>query len=216
MPERAADALALMASEALGRDGDPDRATVVVHVSAEHLATGTGPAVIDHGPVIAIETARRLACDANWLVTVDGPDGAPLGVGRRTRRIPAWLKRMITERDEGCRFPGCGRTRWTHAHHIRHWANGGPTDLDNLITLCGYHHRMVHNEGWDIRGKPNGQVDWVNPNGMDTRTCSPLTPLPLSHHPTPGTDRPEVRAASRQRLVTRHVLACASRRAPAP
>ena len=177
LPERAADALALMASEALGRDGDPDRATLVVHVSAEHLAAGTGPAVIDGGPVIAIETARRLACDANWLIALDGPDGAPLGVGRRSRRIPPWLKRMVSERDEGCRYPGCGRTRWTHAHHIEHWANLGPTDLENLITLCGFHHRMVHNEGWELRGSPNGQVEWIHRTGW---TLEPARRLPQS------------------------------------
>ncbi len=165
LPERAADALAQIASEAIGRDGDPDRATIVVHVSAEHLATGQGTAVIEDGPVVAVETARRLACDSRWLVVVDGPDGTPIGVGRKTRRVPAWLDRLLRERDEGCRFPGCGRTRWTHAHHIEHWASTGRTDLDNLITLCGYHHRMIHNEGWAIRGDPNGQVEWILPHG---------------------------------------------------
>ena len=165
MSERAADALTTMASESLGEDRDPHRATVVVHVSAEALATGQGVAVIEDGPVIAVETARRLACDSRWLAVVDGPDGTPLGVGRTTRRIPPWLTRLIRERDEGCRFPGCGRTRWTHAHHIEHWANGGHTDLDNLITLCGYHHRRIHDEGWAIRGDPNGEVEWVHPRG---------------------------------------------------
>lgn len=181
--ERAADALVVMAGEVLERRGESHRPTVVVHVSAEHLATGQGSAVMEHGPVLAIESARRLACDANWLVTVDGPDGAPIGVGRRSRRIPAWLSRLVNERDEGCRFPGCGRTTWTHAHHIVHWANGGPTDLDNLVTLCGFHHRMVHNEGWQIRGNPNGQIDWVHPCG---RVHEPARRLPTAEWPEPS------------------------------
>jgi hypothetical protein len=175
MAERAADSLALMASEALARDGDADRATVVVHVSADALAAAQGVAVIEDGPVIAVETARRLACDSRWLLVADGPNGAPLGVGRTSRRIPAWLTRMIRERDEGCRFPGCGRTRWTHAHHIEHWSNGGPTNIDNLITMCGYHHRRIHDEGWAIRGDPNGEVEWVTPHGW---TMQPARVLP--------------------------------------
>lgn len=180
MPERAADALAVMAGEVLERRGDAHKPTMVVHVAAEHLATGAGSAVIEGGPILAIESARRLACDANWLVVVDGADGAPIGVGRRSRRIPSWLSRLVNRRDEGCRFPGCGRTRWTHAHHIRHWANGGPTDLDNLITLCGFHHRMVHNEGWTIGGNPNGHVEWIHPRGW---RYEPARRLP--HRPAP-------------------------------
>jgi hypothetical protein len=71
----------------------------------------------------------------------------------------------VIERDEGCRFPGCGRTRFTHAHHIVHWAHGGPTDLGNLVTLCGHHHRMLHREGWRIHGDPAGQLQWIRPDG---------------------------------------------------
>ncbi len=163
--ERHADALVAIAEEALERNGDSLRPTLVVHVSAEDLAAAQGTAVVEHGPVVAVETARRFACDAWWRVALDGPDGTPLGVGRRTRRVPRWLSTLVNERDEGCRFPGCGRNRWTHAHHIRHWSEGGPTDLDNLITLCGFHHRKLHNEGWQIRGNPNGAIDWVHPAG---------------------------------------------------
>ncbi len=165
MSERAADALTQMASAALGRDVKHHRPTVVVHVSAEHLAAGAGPAVIENGPVIAIDVARRLACKCDWLVTLDGPDGTPIGIGRRSRRIPAWLERAVNKRDRGCRYPGCGRTRWTNVHHIIHWILGGRTDLENLITLCTFHHRMLHNRGWDIRGNPNGQVEWITPSG---------------------------------------------------
>lgn len=182
MGERAADALAAMAGEVLERRSDAHRPTMVVHVSAEHLSTGNGSAVVEDGPVLAMETARRLACDANWLVAVDGPGGAPLGVGRRTRRVPAWLSRLLNERDEGCRFPDCGRSRWTHAHHIRHWAENGPTDLENLITLCGFHHRKVHNEGWEIRGNPNGRVDWIHPRGW---AHQPARRLPGEEWPDP-------------------------------
>jgi hypothetical protein len=176
--ERAADAFVLMAAEALARDGDPDRATVVVHVSADDLVAGTGTATLEGGAVIAIETAQRLACDARTVTVTNGPGQVPIGIGRTSPRIPHWLARLVKARDRGCRFPGCGRTRWTQIHHIDHWARGGRTDLHNLITLCGLHHRMLHNEGWAIRGDPSGRVKWVSPHGW---TLEPTRTL-AAHH----------------------------------
>jgi hypothetical protein len=162
---RLADALTEMASTALGADPDPDRATVLVTTDLETLVTGDGVAEIGGTVTLAGETARRLACDCRLqLVAVDG-DGAVVGVGRTTRTIPPWLDRLLRRRDRGCRFPGCSRTRWTNGHHIRYWSQGGPTDLDNLITLCGFHHHLVHEGGWRIEGNPNGEVRFVRPDG---------------------------------------------------
>ena len=199
--ERAADALTLMASEALARDGDPDRATVVVHVSADDLAAGTGTATLEGGAVIAIETAQRLACDARTVTVTDGPGRIPIGIGRTSRKIPPWLARLVRDRDGGCRFPGCGRTRWTQIHHILHWAHGGRTDLHNLITLCGLHHRMLHNEGWVIRGDPTGKVQWVSPHGW---TLQPSRTL-AARHPTIRSLHTVIDGAYHQRL--QHALA---------
>jgi hypothetical protein len=162
---RLADALVEIASTRLAADPDPDRASLVVHVDLETLITGQGIAEIEHGPTIIAETARRLACDARLQTVLDGPDGLPVGIGRISRTIPAWLNRQIRQRDQGCRFPGCERTRWIHAHHLVHWANGGPTDLDNLANLCGYHHRLVHDAGWKIQGSPNGDLIFIRPDG---------------------------------------------------
>ncbi|MBT8193477.1 MAG: HNH endonuclease, partial [Acidimicrobiia bacterium] len=100
---------------------------------------------------------------------IDDPDGFTVGVGRTSRKIPHWLRRLLDDRDGGCRFPGCGRTRWTHAHHIIHWANEGPTNLDNLIILCGFHHRLVHRDGWRIVGNPNGVVVFLDRWGFEYR-----------------------------------------------
>ncbi len=108
------------------------------------------------------ETARRIACDAvRTLVTVAAPDAetawmtiapvVPLSVGRAARTIPAHIRTALVLRDQGCRFPGCDRPpAWTDGHHIIHWANGGPTELENLVSLCRMHHRRVHEEGWRI------------------------------------------------------------------
>jgi len=109
------------------------------------------------------ETARRIACDAvRTVVTVAPSDGGsawmtgtpavPLSVGRATRTIPAHIRTALVLRDQGCRFPGCDRPpAWTDGHHIIHWSDGGPTELENLVSLCRRHHRRVHEQGWRIR-----------------------------------------------------------------
>jgi hypothetical protein len=75
--------------------------------------------------------------------------GSVLDVGRRTRTISPALRRALEVRDRGCRFPGCG-LRFTDAHHVRHWADGGETSLANCLLLCTHHHRLVHEGGWRI------------------------------------------------------------------
>jgi hypothetical protein len=81
------------------------------------------------------------------------PSGSILDVGRRTRTIPPAIRRALEARDRGCRFPGCG-SRFTDAHHVVHWADGGATKLDNLILLCHYHHRLLHEEGFHLELNP--------------------------------------------------------------
>ena len=120
----------------------PDRHEIVVHVEAEVLADGrAGRCEIQHRTAIAAETARRLCCDAGIAPVVDGANGEPLSVGRRTRSIPPAVRRALLSRDHGCRFPGCPATHRLHGHHVQHWANGGETSLDNLVLLCPTHHR---------------------------------------------------------------------------
>ncbi|MGQ0847722.1 MAG: DUF222 domain-containing protein [Actinomycetota bacterium] len=162
---RAADALTQLASQSLGSDSDPDRATVVVHVSAESLALAIGSGEIENGPGLSIDTVRRLSCDGRVETAVEDPNGVTIGVGRARRTIPGWLSRALMQRDGGCRFPGCHHRRWVNAHHIRFWSDGGPTNLDNLILLCPRHHRMLHEQGWRIEGNPNGPLTWIRPDG---------------------------------------------------
>jgi uncharacterized protein DUF222/HNH endonuclease len=162
-----ADALVELASARLAADGDADRATVGVHIDAAVLAGADGMAELDTGAAVSSETARRLACDARWYVVADGPDGTPVGIGRVSRQVPAWLSREVKHRDLTCRFPGCNRTRWLAAHHLVHWGQGGPTDLDNLVMICGTHHRLVHEGGWKISGDPNGDIVFIAPDGRN-------------------------------------------------
>jgi Domain of unknown function (DUF222) len=172
---RAADALVELASQRLDADFDTDRATVVAHVDAAVLAGGEGVAELESGGLIAAETARRLACDARIETAVHGNDGTPLGVGRATRSVPPWLARQIKHRDKTCRFPGCSRTRFTNNHHIDFWVRDeGPTDLRNLLRLCWFHHRMVHEGGWSVRGDPAGDVEFLRPDGSVFRVGPPF------------------------------------------
>jgi Domain of unknown function (DUF222)/HNH endonuclease len=152
MEHQQADALALVAESALHSGLDPgapgERYQVVVHVDAPVLADPdqSGQSALDDGTHVSAETSRRLACDARRVVMQHARDGRVVEAAARTRTIPPALRRALQYRDHGCRFPGC-EVRFGQGHHIRHWAQGGPTTLSNLALLCRRHHRSVHEEG---------------------------------------------------------------------
>src|SRR5207253_3680330 len=130
-----ADALVAMAKLAVSAPaGSAPAPPEIVIVDRATLAgeTDSGRCHLDGGPAIPPETARRLACDATVVALVEAADGTPLDVGRKRRTPPAPMRRALRRRDGSCRFPGCGHRRFLHAHHIRHWANGGETKLTNL------------------------------------------------------------------------------------
>ena len=175
--EARADALVAIADSFLG--GGPeaprtggDRYQVVVHADAAALSGEEpgGRCELDDGSPLAIETARRLACDAS-LVQLLERDGQPLRIGRKTRTIPPALRRALNARDRGCRFPGCGSRRFLDAHHIEHWADGGATDLDNLVHLCGYHHRLLHEGGYRIARTAGGGIAFHRRDGRPIQAC---------------------------------------------
>ncbi len=178
-----ADALVEIAEGALAGDFGPrpagERHQVIVHADAEALAGAEEAAGcrIDDGPAICAETARRLACDASLLTILHG-EGSVLDVGRKTRAIPASIRRAIDARDEGhCQFPGCENRRWVDAHHIVHWARGGQTKLDNLVLLCSRHHRLVHEGGFAVARAADGSLVFRRPDGR---------PVPATPSPTRG------------------------------
>jgi hypothetical protein len=168
--QRRADALARVAESFLAHDvlesPGTDRQQIVVHVAAETLRSrAAGCCEIEHGPSIAAETARRFACDASVVELVEDADGEPLNVGRKTRTISAPLRRLLQARDKGCRFPGCANARYIDAHHIKHWANGGETKPSNLLSLCRFHHRAVHEGGFTVEVLDDGALRFVRPDG---------------------------------------------------
>jgi hypothetical protein len=100
---------------------------------------------LDHAGPVDPDVARRLACDASLTRVVLSGRSEPLDVGRRTPVIPPAMRRAVIVRDRRCRFPGCDRPHtWCDAHHVVHWADGGPTAVQNLLLLCRRHHRKVH------------------------------------------------------------------------
>ena len=139
---------------------------VVVHVAHDALCdvSESSGAEFDNGRPVAVETARRLGCDGALVGVVEGDKGEPLAVGRRTRAVPPAIRRALRVRDGGCRFPGCDRSRYVHAHHIKHWADGGETSLSNLVTLCSFHHRLVHEGGYGVR-VDDGEIRFTRPDG---------------------------------------------------
>jgi hypothetical protein len=167
-PARLADGLVELCATTGDGTGSGATAQITVFADLEALVGNTettGVAELMAGPMVANETARRLSCDA--IVECAVQDHAKtLGVGRRSRTIPGWLRRQLWHRDGGCVFPGCCSNNWVHGHHVKHWADGGPTDLSNLILLCSYHHRFVHEHGWSIGFGPDERPIFRKPDGQ--------------------------------------------------
>jgi hypothetical protein len=164
---RNADALVAIADAFLvsapARSTDGGRHQVVVHVDVDELRDD-GRCELDDGTALPPETARRLGCDGS-VVMIEERDGEPLSVGRKTRKIPYAIRRALRARDKRCRFPGCSQTRFVDAHHIRHWANGGETSLGNLVQLCRFHHRFVHEGGCRLEKTTEGELVFTLPVG---------------------------------------------------
>ncbi len=140
---------------------------VVVHIAHDALCDvpESSGAEFENGRPVAVETARRLGCDGALVGVVEGAKGEPLAVGRRTRAVPPAIRHALRIRDGGCRFPGCDRSRYVQAHHIKHWADGGETALSNLVTLCSFHHRQVHEGGYGVRVH-EGEIRFTHPDGQ--------------------------------------------------
>ncbi|WP_328380959.1 HNH endonuclease [Micromonospora zamorensis] len=158
--------LSLRTGELPEHGGDP--AQIVVTTSYDALAGQLGAATLDIGLHLTPETVRRLACDAAILPAVLNSTGQPLDLGRQRRLITGPLRRALVLRDGGCAFPGCDRPpRWCDAHHIRHWADGGDTNLDNAVLLCGHHHRHLHHNDWTVRLTGDGYPEFIPPAWLD-------------------------------------------------
>jgi hypothetical protein len=166
---RRADALVALCSSRGRPENEPDRATVIVHARIDESAEELSECEIEDGQAIDPDTAHRLACNARRQTVVEDESGLPVRLGRMTREPPAWMVRHLKYRDGECRFPGCGSKRFTQAHHIVWWDKGGRTDLENLVLVCTFHHRLVHEYGWRVRRDGDGTVSWFRREGEPYR-----------------------------------------------
>jgi hypothetical protein len=175
-----ADVLRLVADAGTLPEDGGQKPHVTVTVSLDALREGVGTATLGEGVLLTAGQARRIACDAGVIPMVLGSRSEPLDVGRETRTIPAAMRKALVHRDGGCAFPTCDRPpQWTDSHHLIHWADGGPTSLDNLVLLCRGHHTLVHHSSWRIdmdSGTPRfvpppyiGRGHWVNPLNQHAR-----------------------------------------------
>lgn len=185
MPARRADALAVLAESFLQHGAETlnggDRHQIVVHVDQCALnERATGRCEIEDGPSVPVETVRRLACDASVVEIIEDERGEPLSVGRKTRSIPPALRRALKSRDQGCVFPGCTHRKYVDGHHIRHWAEGGETKLSNLVSLCRFHHRAVHEGGLRIERLDDGAWRFIRRCGDALESCAPGHSRPLA------------------------------------
>ncbi|MGV0597341.1 HNH endonuclease signature motif containing protein [Mycolicibacterium porcinum] len=154
---------------------------------AVHLNLTDRIAALHLGPVLTDEERQYLLCDATCEVWLER-HGQVIGAGRTTRTISRRLRRALEHRDRCCVVPGCGATRGLHAHHLVHWEDGGPTDLDNLVLLCPYHHRLHHRRGITITG-PADRLRVTDPTGKPLHGGSlarPPTTPPPGVRPCPG------------------------------
>jgi hypothetical protein len=166
---RRADAFVALCSARIADDPNQDRASVVVHAQLDALVHDTGGCEIEDGPAVHPETVRRLMCNARVQAVLEDRSGNVLGLGRMSREPTAWMVRQIRYRDRGCRFPGCGTRAFTQAHHIVWWRHGGRTDLDNLLLICSFHHRLVHEHGWSVARDDDGTLRWFSRDGVRYR-----------------------------------------------
>jgi hypothetical protein len=135
-----------------------ERPHVLVTIPLRDLRDGLGTALLDGAGLLDAASARRIACDCKVVPVVLGANSEPLDIGRGSYTVSTGQRRALIVRDGGCAFPGCSRPhRWCHGHHVTHWADGGPTDLNNLLLLCGFHHRLIHHSEWEcaiVNGRP--------------------------------------------------------------
>lgn len=144
--------------------GQKPHVAITAPLAALKKEPGAGGGDLAWAYPVPADTVRRYACDAAIARVLLGPRSEILDLGRETSVVSLALKRALIYRDKGCRFPRCDKPwQWTDGHHIIHWVEGGPTDLDNLVLLCRRHHRCVHEEGWQVHRDAAGDLWFTDP-----------------------------------------------------
>ncbi|MPY77350.1 MAG: DUF222 domain-containing protein [Actinophytocola sp.] len=189
--ERDADGLAEILRLAAANENSPTEAgkpvALLVTVGLEQLERGVGAALLDSGAPMSAAQVRRMACDAQVIPSVLGSRAELLDIGRKQRTIPTPIRRALLARDQGCAFPGCSRKpKWCQGHHIWHWVDGGPTELNNLVLVCTRHHMTIHHTDWQVRIHYTCEDHYANANER-TEPLWSVGPRPSRLAPPPGT-----------------------------
>ncbi|MDJ0416401.1 HNH endonuclease signature motif containing protein [Rhodococcus opacus] len=133
------------------------------------------------GP-LSLRAARLLSCDSIYTPIVLDDNGAPLDLGISTRTVTKRQRKALVARDRGCAFPGCGAPpSWCEGHHIIHWSAGGPSDMGNLVLLCGFHHRLLHHSDWEIEMGADRHPTFIPPRQVDWER----KPIPVHNRARP-------------------------------
>jgi hypothetical protein len=165
--------------EQLMRGTHQDRTPVEVVVTVPAAALAPPPEDLDEQPgdpiattgstpdgiPIPAATALRLTCDSGFVSLVTDDHGNPLSIGRKTRVISTPMKRALRARDRTCRYPGFSNRGYLHGHHIKHWAHGGETCIENICSLCSFHHLFVHELGYSVALLADGSFEFRDPHG---------------------------------------------------
>jgi hypothetical protein len=158
--------LALRTGELPADGGQPPQVNVTIDYAA--LAASVGVGTLDTGEPLSAAAVRRMACDARILPVVLDGAGVPVDVGRARRLFTGAARVAVVLRDRGCAFPGCDRPpKWCDIHHIVSWVDGGSTDRDNGVALCGFHHRLIHHDAWTVMLGPDRRPTFTPPIEID-------------------------------------------------
>jgi hypothetical protein len=172
LEQRQGDALCDIIHHAIDSEDLPTRGGEKTHLNATmdytDLVNGVGRATLESGVELSAAAVRRIACDCGVVPMVMSGTSVPLDVGRTRRLVSTKQRVALNARDKGCAFPNCSRpARWSDAHHIVSWLNGGASDLDNLVLLCRRHHRIIHHSDWVVRMTGTGIPEFVPPRWID-------------------------------------------------
>ena len=170
--QRLGDAFCDVIHHAIDSPDQPTRGGEKPHLNATMdfaaLRKGVGTATLEGGAQLGAAAVRRIACDAGIVPMVMSGASVPLDLGRTHRLVTPRLRTALNARDKGCAFPNCDRpARWSDAHHIRHWLDGGATDLANMVLLCRRHHRIIHHSEWEVRMTGSGVPEFIPPRWID-------------------------------------------------
>ena len=152
--QRMADAIAELVTRQR-KDGGVQDVRLLVIADYDTVAGRLGNPRLGDGTPVPAGTLRRLACDAQVLPAIFSGSSTPLDLGRARRTASGPQRAALVARDKHC--VGCGaKASWCQAHHIRHWQDGGPTNIDNMTLLCTRCHHMVHDQDWTVEQTPTG------------------------------------------------------------